>query len=152
MIIFIHELGWLKLIYYFDIMINLKNIKLDNSPSNYIPSPAHIPVTDCLKKRISDGKLTVTLNNYDNNRYTQTLSINDKTTLRVVFDDITMSGKDSSKETFQLILNNSLTIPCTLKEFYPQYDLLLQGVDCAGDIHPNSPHIDQPSHPDALMQ
>ena len=39
MIIFLHELGWLKLIYYFDIMINLKNIKLDNSPSNYIPSP-----------------------------------------------------------------------------------------------------------------
>jgi len=39
MIIFFHELGWLKLIHYFDIMINLKNIKLDNSPSNYIPSP-----------------------------------------------------------------------------------------------------------------
>ncbi|MBN8852842.1 MAG: hypothetical protein BGO55_03705 [Sphingobacteriales bacterium 50-39] len=112
----------------------------------------HIPITDCLKKRVSDGKLTVALNNYDNNRYIQTIPVTDKSSLRVVFDDITMSGKDPEKETFQLILNNSLTVPCTYKEFYPQYDLLLQGVDCSGDFHPSAPHYDAPSHPDALIQ
>src|SRR5258707_2080571 len=33
------SVGRLKLKNYFDIMINLRNIKLDNSPSNYLPSP-----------------------------------------------------------------------------------------------------------------
>ena len=110
-----------------------------------------IPVTDCLKKRVSDGRLTVTLNNYDNNRYSKTISIVDKDSVSVAFDDITMSDKPPERETFQLILNNSLTIPCTYKEFYPQYDLLLQGVDCMHDLHPDAPHYEK-AHPDALTQ
>jgi len=112
----------------------------------------HIPVTDCLKKKSADGKLTVTLNNYDNNRYSQTIPITDKPSLRVVFEDITMSGKDPEKETFQLILNNSLTIPCPYKEFYPQYDVQVQEADCSDNLRPNPPHHDTPSHPNALIQ
>jgi hypothetical protein len=111
----------------------------------------HIPVTDCLKKKIGNGSLLVTLNNYDNNRYSQTLTIRDKSSLKLVFDDITMSGKDPDKETFQLILNNSLTIPCTYKEFYPQYEVQLQDSDCNDDLRPLLPHQETPK-PGALIQ
>lgn len=112
----------------------------------------HIPVTDCLKKKIGDGKLMVTLNNYDNNRYSQTIPLSDKSSLRVVFEDITMSGKDPEKETFQLILNNSLTIPCIYKEFYPQYDVQLEAVDCDDNLRPLPRLPVVPTHPDAIVE
>ncbi|HVV02943.1 MAG TPA: hypothetical protein VHC96_01925 [Puia sp.] len=111
----------------------------------------HIPVTDCLKKKIGDGRLMVTLNNYDNNRYSQTISLTGKSSLRVVFEDITMSGKDPGKETFQLILNNSLTIPCTYREFYPQYDVQLEEADCSDNLRPLPAHDLDPK-PGALIQ
>jgi hypothetical protein len=112
----------------------------------------HIPWTDCLKNRAADGKMTVTLNNYDNNRYSQTVPITGRQDLRAVFDDITMSGKRPEKETFQLILNNSLTVPCTFTEFYSEYDLKLEGEDCSTELHPYTPPHAPPSHPDALIQ
>ncbi|HVU54157.1 MAG TPA: hypothetical protein VHD83_03840 [Puia sp.] len=112
----------------------------------------HIPVTDCLRKTIGQGKLMVTLNNYDNNRYSQELSIAGKNSLRIVFDDITMAGKEPDKESFQLILNNSLIIPCTYKEFYPQYDVQLREPDCSDHLHPMAPRHVVPTHPDALTQ
>jgi len=111
----------------------------------------HVPVTDCLKRKLIDGRLTVTLNNYDNNRYSQTILITGKSSLSVAFDDITMSGKDPEKETFQLILNNSLTIPCTYREFYPRYDVQLQEADCSENLRPLPPHSETPK-PGALIQ
>jgi len=94
----------------------------------------------------------VTLNNYDNNRYSQTIPLSDKSSLRVVFEDITMSGKDPEKETFQLILNNSLTIPCIYKEFYPQYDVQLEAVDCDDNLRPLPRLPVVPTHPDAIVE
>jgi hypothetical protein len=110
-------------------------------------------VNDCLRKQADNGKLKVTLNNYDNNLYMQTYSLAavDIDTLRVRFEDITMAGKPPDKATFTLILDKDLRIECPYKEFYSQYVLLLKGEACSGSQYKPRPpnyygregHVDQ---------
>lgn len=112
-----------------------------------------IPVNDCLRKQADNGKLKVTLNNYDNNLYMQTYSLAgiDTDTLRVRFEDITMAGKPPDKASFTLILDKDLRIECKYTAFYSQYLLLLKGEDCARSrFKPGPPnyygregHVDQ---------
>ncbi|MBO9563614.1 MAG: hypothetical protein J7621_12605 [Niastella sp.] len=92
-----------------------------------------IPVNDCLKDLVSsnNGKLPVTLVNYDNNKYKRMLDdgIKGQDTVRVVFDNITMSDKSEDDPTFYLIIGER-EVYCQEKSFYRNYNLVLQGEDC----------------------
>lgn len=72
---------------------------------------------------MKDSYLTITLDNYDNNRYSRILNLTDSAaaispqtasatpdTLHATFGPITMEGKDPDSPAFLLILNNRLTI------------------------------------------
>ena len=112
-----------------------------------------IPVNTCLKKMLSGGRhLLVTLNNYDNNNYSQMLDLENKDTARVSFGDITMAGKDPGKQVFQLILNKTLTIDCPYKEYYLQYVLQLQGDDCEFLLPVLAPGYDHSPPPETMQQ
>jgi hypothetical protein len=111
-----------------------------------------VPLTDCLKKRAIRGQLTVSLVNYDNNRYIQAFSIADKDSLNVRFAGITMAGKDPEKATFQLILGKDLSIDCPYKEFYSQYAVVLGAADCdSSEFRPAAPNY-YPRQGHALTQ
>lgn len=97
-----------------------------------------IPVNDCVRAQADNGRLRVTLNNYDNNRYVQTYSIVGVDTLMVRFEDITMAGKAPEKETFQLILDKDLVVECPYREFYSRYLLMAKG--CADGYRPGPPN------------
>ncbi len=91
-----------------------------------------IPVNDCLKNLMSNSNdgLPVTLVNYDNNKYKRMLDgIKGQDTVRVVFDNITMSGKPADDPTFYLIIGER-EVYCQEKKFYHNYNLVLQDEDC----------------------
>jgi hypothetical protein len=92
-----------------------------------------IPVNDFLKNLVSNynGKLRVTLVNYDNNKYKRILDdgIKGQDTVRIVFDNITMSGKSADDPIFYLIIGER-EVYCQEKMFYRNYNLVLQGEDC----------------------
>jgi hypothetical protein len=90
----------------------------------------NIPVTPCLRQITPGHYLLVTLNNYDNNRYSQLFDLTGRDTLRARFDGVTMTGKDSSLAALQLMLNKTLTIDCPAKAYYTTYTLNLRGDDC----------------------
>jgi len=128
------------------------NKKLSMVQRDYGSNPVSvvIPVNDCLRGMVAGKWLLVTLNNYDNNRYSQLLPMAGKDSLVVNFGDITMAGKDPGKPCFQIILNNELTINCLTTEFFSRYVLRVQGVDCDSRLRivepvrrPNLPHSDQ---------
>jgi len=130
-------------------------------PTPSQPLTIRIPVNTCLKNILPGNKLLVTLNNYDNNRYSQLLTLDAKDTLSdaagnpdtltATFADITMANKPADSPAFQIILNKQLTIDAPYTAYYSTYRLDLQGADC--DIH--LPHI-KPAHiqpsPNAIQQ
>jgi hypothetical protein len=92
------------------------------------------------------NKLLVTLNNYDNNRYSQIVNVDsteNADTLTATFADITMANKPADSPTFQIILNKQLTIDAPYKEYYSTYRLDLQGADCDQTL----PQIKNPAPP-----
>jgi len=112
----------------------------------------NIPVTPCLRQMTPGHYLLVTLNNYDNNRYAQLLDFDDRDTVKATFTGITMTGKDTSQQAIQLILNKTLTIDCPAKPYYTTYTLLLKGDDCDTKLPRITPGSDRHPAPHTLQQ
>jgi hypothetical protein len=112
----------------------------------------NIPVSACLRQMVKGHYLLVTLNNYDNNRYSQLLDLDGKDTLRASFSGITMTGKDTSQAAFGLILNKTLAVECPSKQYYSNYTVLLKGDDCGARLPEIKPNADRRPLPNTLQQ
>jgi hypothetical protein len=114
----------------------------------------NIPVTPCLRQMTPGHYLLVTLNNYDNNRYSQLLDLDlaARDTLRATFTGITMRAKDTSLQAIQMILNKTLTIDCPSKKYYTNYTLNIKGDDCDTRLPKITPGFDQRPTPNTMHQ
>jgi len=122
------------------------------------PLTIRIPVNACLKNMLAGSKLLVTLVNYDNNLYSQLLTLDARDTLsarmdtlNVTFTDITMANKPADSPAFRITLNKSLSISCPSTQYYPTYILETRGDDCEV-ILPRIAPAKPPPPPNSLQQ
>jgi hypothetical protein len=111
-----------------------------------------IPISPCLRQMTPGHYLLVTLDNFDNNRYSQLLDLDGRDTLRATFTGITMAGKDSSQQAIQVILNKKLTVDGVSTKYYERYTLLLRGDDCEMRLPKVTPNTGRQLAPHSLQQ
>jgi len=127
-------------------------------PTRSQPLTIRIPVNACLKNMLSGSKLLVTLVNYDNNLYSQLLTLDARDTLtarmdtlNITFTDITMANKPADSPAFRILFNKSLSIANTSTQYYPTYILDTRGDDCEVILPPIAP-VRTPPPPNSVQQ